>query len=202
MRDARVGMLPPKLAQIIINLAVDSQASAGDTILDPFCGTGVVLQEAVLMGYKAYGTDLEERMVDYSRRNMEWLGMPAVIEQGDATSHKWRQPFDFIAGETYLGRPFSSEPDAEILHKVIHDANIIHKKFLQNVATQTKSGFRMCIAVPAWHTKNGVKHLPTLDHLEELGYNRVSFVHVSNEDLVYHREGQIVGRELLVLTRK
>lgn len=46
-RDARVGMLPPKLAQIIVNLAADqAEPTPSHTILDPFRGTGVVLQEA------------------------------------------------------------------------------------------------------------------------------------------------------------
>ena len=70
-RDARVGMLPPKLAQILINLC--GPLKAGSMILDPFCGTGVVLQEAMLMGYRAYGTDLSERMINYTKRNLDWL---------------------------------------------------------------------------------------------------------------------------------
>ncbi|MBQ9019762.1 hypothetical protein IJ096_00310, partial [Candidatus Saccharibacteria bacterium] len=70
-RDAKVGMLPPKLAQILINLC--GELPAGATVLDPFCGTGVVLQEAYLMRYRPYGTDKDERMVRYARRNMEWL---------------------------------------------------------------------------------------------------------------------------------
>ncbi|MBQ8156743.1 hypothetical protein IJ101_03095 [Candidatus Saccharibacteria bacterium] len=70
-RDARVGMLPPKLAQILINLC--GLLPEGARILDPFCGTGVVLQEALLMGYRAYGTDLSERMVEYSEKNLKWL---------------------------------------------------------------------------------------------------------------------------------
>lgn len=199
-RDARVGMLPPKLAQIIINLATNRNEG---TILDPFCGTGVVLQESSLLGFKTYGTDLDARMVDYTRKNMEWLGGPAplAVEQGDATTYQWQQ-FDTIACETYLGRPFSAEPDKETLTKVMHDVNIIHKKFFQNVARQTRSGFRMCVAVPAWHVKGTVKHLPVLDHLEEMGYNRISFVHAETRDLVYYRTGQVVGRELVVLTRK
>lgn len=45
MRDARVGMLPPKLAQIIINLALSNNDIT--EVLDPFCGTGVVLQEGI-----------------------------------------------------------------------------------------------------------------------------------------------------------
>lgn len=73
-RDAFVGMLPPKLAQTIVNLGVGSlPATTDNVVLDPFCGTGVVLQEALLMGYGAYGTDLEPRMIDYSRANLEWL---------------------------------------------------------------------------------------------------------------------------------
>ena len=70
-RDARVGMLPPKLAQILINLC--GPLPEGARILDPFCGTGVVLQEALLMGYRAYGTDISERMVEYSEKNLKWL---------------------------------------------------------------------------------------------------------------------------------
>lgn len=226
-RDARVGMLPPKLAQIIVNMAGSHTLSstglrptAEETanarlihpdpskLLDPFCGTGVVLQEALLMGYDAYGTDIEERMIDYSHENLDWLatkqnvaGKTYLLETGDATNYTW-QSFDVIACETYLGRPFSALPPARILDEVMRDVDVIHRKFLKNVASQTNTGFRMCIAVPAWKSKSGFKHLKTLDSLEELGYTRVSFVHASNEDLLYYRESQIVARELVVLIRK
>lgn len=202
-RDARVGMLPPKLAQTIINLSGFHQ---NNSILDPFCGTGVILQEASLMGAKfMHGSDLEARMVDYSKKNLEWFSVPENMYSlgvADATSHKWRESFDVIACETYLGRPLSSTPDSATLQKIVQDCDTIHKKFLQNVARQTNSGFKMCIAVPAWKVRNGFRHLKTLDHLEELGYNRMSFEFASNKDLIYHREGQQVARELVVLTRK
>jgi tRNA (guanine10-N2)-dimethyltransferase len=211
-------MLPPKLAQLIINLGAGRAEPIDPTcgphnpkrksILDPFCGTGVILQEALLMGYDVYGTDLEERMIDYSRDNLEWLagrykleGLTYLLETGDATSYDW-QPFDIVAGETYLGRPFSAEPKPEILQEVMSDVDTIHRKFLKNLASQTKSGLRLCIAVPAWKTHSGFKHLKVLDSLEELGYTRVSFVHAGNQELVYHREGQVVARELVVLERK
>ncbi len=202
-RDSKVGMLPPKLAQIIINMAHPTK-----TVLDPFCGTGVLLQEALLMDYDVIGTDLEPRMIDYSEQNLTWLSQKTTIkgthalEVADATSHHWEKPFDCIAAETYLGRPFSDKPDPAILRQVISDVNTIHKKFLKNVASQTKSGFRMTVAVPAWQINGRFEHLSTLDHLEELGYTRASFKHVDNKDLIYHREGQIVGRELVTLIRK
>lgn len=211
-RDARVGMLPPKLAQIIINLAVtNTNPHHGAILLDPFCGTGVVLQEAQLMGFDVYGTDLESRMIEYSQENLTWLHDTHKVssnyyrlEIGDATDFQWHNPsaIHFIACETYLGRPFTSIPTPPVLNKVMQDVDTIHRKFLKNLAAQTQPDFRACIAVPAWRTKNGFQHLKTLDSLEDLGYTRTSFAHVRDEDLLYHRADQIVARELVVLTRK
>ena len=204
-RDAKVGMLPPKLAQIIINLAA-GEKSVG-IVLDPFCGTGVVLQEALLMGYDVYGTDLEPRMVDYTGENLDWLdeqfdisGREMRIEAGDAISHTWEPIPDLVAGETYLGRPFTARPDRETLERNAGDCNQIIKKFLTNIHDQLAPGTRLCLAVPAWQTgKDHFKHLPLLDQLNDLGYERVSFEHVRPTDLLYYRTEQLVARELLVL---
>lgn len=220
-RDARVGMLPPKLAQILVNLAngplpavpktankevcePPDTGAGGKTLLDPFCGTGVVLQEASLMGYDVYGTDLEPRMVDYTKTNLEWLtsGKASRVAAGDAMQTTWEPPFDLIAAETYLGRPLSQLPVPPKLALIIQDCDHIHKKFFQNLAKQTKPGFRLCVGVPAWKTGRGFKHLPVLDHLTDMGYTRVSFVHTGEDAIVYHRPDQIVGRELITLIRK
>ena len=204
-RDAKVGMLPPKLAQIIVNL---TRPTPGSTVLDPFCGTGVILQEAMLMGMNAYGTDLEPRMVEYSQTNLKWLiekqyvKGDVILQAGDATDHTWDKPFDCVACETYLGRPFSGPPTPPVLAKVMQDVDTIHRKFLKNMAKQIKPGFRLTIAVPAWKTRSGFKHLKMLDSLEELGYTRTSFAHAKDEELLYYRSDQIVARELVVLTRK
>ncbi|MGC1176551.1 MAG: methyltransferase domain-containing protein [Candidatus Saccharimonadales bacterium] len=229
-RDARVGMLPPKLAQIIINLAVgklpeetlqnicDIPADQAiplnlldKTILDPFCGTGVILQEAALMGYSPYGTDLDQRMIDYSNENLNWLAsgdsrlrtIELTAQQGDAITYKWQDIFDFVASETYLGRPFTSQPTPEILSQTIGDCNLIIKKFLKNIHSKIKPGTRLCLAIPAWQIKpNQFKFLPLIDQISDLGYNRVSFEHIRDEDLLYYRNDQIVARQLLVITRK
>jgi tRNA G10 N-methylase Trm11 len=209
-RDARVGMLPPKLAQTIINLAAADASPNQGVVLDPFCGTGVVLQEALLMGFGIYGTDVEPRMVDYSTKNLEWLDANYELanpihklEVGDATSHQWNPAPHIVACEGYLGQPFATFPPAQKLAEVRNTCNLILRKFLQNIGSQLKPGSRLCLAVPAWQQIPGTFiHLPTLDHLEEMGYNRMSFEHVRDEDLVYARADQIVARELLVLTKK
>jgi tRNA G10 N-methylase Trm11 len=213
-RDAKVGMLPPKLAQIIVNLATGPQyskiqdPSSELLLLDPFCGTGVVLQEASLMGYDVFGTDIEPRMIEYSIENMQWLRdkFPEKagylrVELADATSHQWNPKPQLIACETYLGKPLASLPTSDVLSKIIYEANLINHRFLQNISRQLVKGTRLCVAVPTWRGKHEFLHLPMLDHLTDMGYTRVRFKHVRNEDLIYHRENQVVGRELLVLEK-
>lgn len=211
-RDTRVGMLPPKLAQTIINLAVGEwnleNKNAKDLIvLDPFCGTGVVLMEASLMGYRAYGTDIEPRMISYSKANLDWLASrspgitaPYALEVGDATSYAWKLPTSTrVACEGYLGTPFAQEPPKPALRDTIGSCNLITTKFLRNIRDQVATGTRLCIAVPSWFVRGRIYHLPLLDDIATTGYKRVEFTHATTTDLLYHREDQIVGRELLVL---
>lgn len=213
-RDAFVGMLPPKLAQTIINLAVGQIQNTkydiqNTTLLDPFCGTGVVLQEALLMGYNVIGTDIEPKMIDYSQQNIDWFtnhwpnaNNDCNLEVGDACNHTWPNNISTIASETYLGRPLSGIPPKDKLDEIIHSVNYLHKKFLQNLAGQIASGTRLCIAVPAWFVNHRTFRLPVLDDLAKLGYNRVDFKHAKTADLIYRRPDQLVGRELVIMTRK
>jgi tRNA G10 N-methylase Trm11 len=178
------------------------------TILDPFCGTGVILQEAVLMGYSAYGTDLSEKMISYSRDNLDWLAegyhtkFDYKLSEGDAMKMNWQQPIDAVVGETYLGQPFSAPPSPAKLDEVVKNCNHIITEFLKNLAPQIEPGTPVCIAIPAWRDKNGhFTHLPLVATIARLGYRPHEFNNVSQNDLLYYRENQIVARELLVLTR-
>ncbi len=211
-RDAFVGMLPPKLAQIMINLAcgqlVNSSSQLLPTILDPFCGTGVIPQEAVLMGYAAYGTDLSAKMTEYSHANLEWLDQVYHkqfnyrFSPGDAMTNKWQQPISAVVAETYLGQPFSAPPSPAKLEEVVKNCDHIITEFLRNLGPQIKSGTPVCIAVPAWRNKEGrFTHLPIVSIIARFGYKPHEFTNISQNDLLYYRKDQVVARELLVLTR-
>jgi tRNA G10 N-methylase Trm11 len=218
-RDAFVGMLPPKLAQIMINLATPTLGELADTetghkqkslrLLDPFCGTGVILQEAALMGYRVYGTDLSDKMIDYSQKNLEWLAathhvaVDATLHQGDAMTTKWPRPIDAVACETYLGQPFSAPPSPPKLAEVRKNCNHITSTFLKNIAGQLTAGTPLCVGIPAWRSADGTfTHLPLLGQLEQFSFTRHTFKNANANDLLYYREGQVVARELLVLAKK
>jgi len=207
-RDAFVGMLPPKLAQILINLA--TTGAKDGRLLDPFCGTGVVLQEASLMGYQVYGTDLSEKMINYSERNLSWLAgrysdinQKPQLEAGDATSHQWKPAPDFVASEIYLGHPMS-QPPAEIKFRSEKEsAEALLTAFLKNIGNQIKSGTTLALAIPAWLRHNGeYSGLDIVDRLDNLGYNLIKYRYAGLGDLLYYREGQIVARQIIVLRKK
>lgn len=206
-RDAFVGMLPPKLAQLMLNLAGPLPDDA--RILDPFCGTGVVLQEALLKGYSAYGTDLAEKMVHFSRDNLTWLETtyklttPWEVAEGDAMDTTWKQPLSAVVCEAYLGQPFSAPPSPKKLEEVRGNCNYIISGFLKNLSTQIAPGTPVVVAVPAWRAANGaLTHLPLTTSLEKLGFTRVALKAVETDKLAYFRPDQVVARELLILTKQ
>ena len=194
-------MLPPKLAQIMVNLAVGNTAKT--TILDPFCGTGTVLQEALLKGYDVCGSDLSQKMIDYTTENLAWLqskyhitGSVRSLEQADAMTHQWTegQQLDAVICETYLGQPFSAPPSPKKLHEVTGNCNHIITNFLRNIHGQLTPGTTLCIAVPAWRDANRkLTHLPLVQNLEALGYT------LQQPPLIYSRSDQVVVREILLL---
>lgn len=73
--------LDPVLARVLVNL---SEVSAGEYILDPFCGTGGILIEAGLCGIGVKGLDIQEEMVEGSKENLEEYGIINYdVKQGD-----------------------------------------------------------------------------------------------------------------------
>lgn len=90
-RDMGVGMLPPKLAQIMVNLA-GVQSADRTAIYDPFCGLGTVLIEAAHMGYDTvYGSDISPAMVTAANRSMgefaikNGIDLDGLIFEADAS---------------------------------------------------------------------------------------------------------------------
>ena len=149
-------------------------------ILDPFYGTSTVLQEALLAGYDVVGTDLSQKMVDYTTENLSWLqstfttlGRVIDIHQADATTHHWpnSKHLTAVVCETYLGQPFSTPPAPQKLAAVVGNCNHIITSFLTNIRPQLAPNTPLCIAVSAWYDTSGrATHLPLIKHLQELGY--------------------------------
>jgi tRNA (guanine10-N2)-dimethyltransferase len=72
------GVMMPRMARTLANIA---GVQSGDSVLDPFCGTGGILIEAELLGALAIGSDFDPLMVQGSRQN---IGQASLM-RADAT---------------------------------------------------------------------------------------------------------------------
>jgi len=200
-RSAKVGMLPPKLAQVLVNTTVSSSA-----VVDPFCGTGVVLQEARLLGRVADGSDLAGEMVEATRTNMLWLDrqvdgpLPDFrVELVDAKAVRLPEGCAVVS-EGYLGPNLTHSPTLRALEPIRQDLLALYRDCLQNWAKQLASGAEVSLCVPAWRVDRTWRYLGLVDELAGLGYTLKSFRDV-RVPLLYAREDQVVGRQLLLLRK-
>ncbi len=215
-RDAKVGMLPPKLAQIMLNIAVGPAPER--VVYDPFCGTGVVLQEGWLLGHTMMGSDSNPKMVAASEQNLAYLAghfptSPSLssgyAERGPLPrvfKHDVQQPFpenmrgkiDAIVTEPYLGRPLSSPPPSLELRRAGLPLRQLYKRFFGNAREVLKLGGIILFLLPVFRQQDGTWSFfeeAFLDELAQLGYGRKQLVS-RREEAVYSRPDAIVGREL------
>lgn len=120
--DRQRGMLPHKLARIMINLT-GVKLDKAVTVFDPFCGLGAVLTEARELGCQYLGSDIDNKAVEGARVNLGLLKSDMSIWQNDAQSVTL--PKEYKAGglvivtEPDLGpywheRPNSTQINAEV----------------------------------------------------------------------------------------
>ena len=105
-----------------------------------------------------------------------------------------------MACEGYLGKPMSQIPSEIKLKTEKQECGGIILGFLKNLASQIKSGTPVVVAAPAWLREDGTySRLKILDEIADMGYNVHNKTH---EGLIYHRDKQIVARDIIILRKK
>jgi tRNA (guanine10-N2)-dimethyltransferase len=69
-----------KLTRAMINLI---GLKKGETVCDPFCGTGTTLLEAESMGIHGIGIDFDEKMIEITKKNLEENGFKSQVIHSD-----------------------------------------------------------------------------------------------------------------------
>jgi tRNA G10 N-methylase Trm11 len=177
----KIFALPPRLARIMINLAACTE---GRVLLDPFCGVGTILQEALLSEAKAIGVDINRWCVEAATRNLEWLKDEYALEnaefrvlQGDVhrLSEKigWNQ-VDCIATEPDLGPALRQIPTTSYAMRIVEKLEPLYYGLLEEAYKVLKTDGRLVLTSPYIKTRS---EKPVTMGIEgkavEIGFERV-----------------------------
>lgn len=206
-RDMVSGSMPPKLAKIMINLA---QLPAGEIILDPFCGSGTVLQEGLLLGYQVIGADISDKAIKDTKKNLEWLQSQDYkrLPAGMAKSYqlfktdvreisKFVNGTDAVVTEPYLGPPLKGRESRGEIEKTIEQISELYETAFREFKKILNLGGRVVIVFPVYKLAHETLELPILDKIKKLG-----FTQVNSDKLVYNRPEQKVWRQIFVFKRQ
>ena len=241
-RDDLSGMLPPKLAQIMINLAIPPllapsiagtkgpachcEARAGRvggilgsnnsiTILDPFCGSGTILTEAMLMGYKnLIGSDISPKAINDTKTNIAWINnnFQLKITNYELFNKDTKQLSRFIKPnsiDAIITEPYLGPQRGKVkINEVVRELNNLYSQSLAEFAKVLKPNGQVVMVWPVFHITPNAQHLmPNINGFKIINPipknlqqdKRIKLT--SRNTIIYGRNQQKVWREIVVLKK-
>ena len=249
--DKYSGMVPPKLARMMVNIALGDSAKISNSeflifnqipndkskndkinencemgnekyndcvVIDPFCGSGNILMEAMMLGCDVLGSDNSLRAVNDTRTNLAWLtqeisnknqNLDDNIFQADATSESFIENcklkivnYDVVVvAEPYLGEPkkFKTSFNATVgEYEKIYKLYLAFLKNIKQLAMSDKQ-LSLCLVFPLVETTDQGQfslYKECVDEIKKLGYTQV------RPTMTYGRDYQVVKREIVLLQLK
>jgi tRNA G10 N-methylase Trm11 len=221
-RDPKLGMLPPKLAQIMINLGGLTRLNEPlkkETILyDPFEGIGTVLTEGLMLGYRVIGSDMNAEALAKAQKNIDWTiekftppGTQYRLFNQDATRLTKKdlpENINLVITESFLGPPVSQFPTPENMRKTFSSINETIYRFFKTIKPLVKKGTPVVISLLAYKRADRYFFMENLvEDLNKLGFRSEPLIPVETckkyglkmyqrLGIIYDRPDQIVCREI------
>lgn len=207
--DSLSGMIPPKLARMMINLA---DAPLQSKILDPFCGSGTILTEALAIGYKnIYGSDISQRAIEDVKENIEWykntknltnikykLFLSDVI---NLTEKIEKNSIQAIISEPFMGRPLhGNENEKSIIRQTEQLAELYINSFksLHNIL---RNDGTIIFIIPTFNIRNRWIKIDCVPEIKKIGFE-VEPLSEASDSLRYMRVGQHLARDIWKFVKK
>jgi tRNA G10 N-methylase Trm11 len=177
----KIFAIPPRLARIMVNLA---SCTEGKVFLDPFCGVGTILQEALLARANVVGVDVNSWCVEAARRNLEWLKDEYSLDtaeyrvlQGDIrklSAKVGQEQVDCIATEPDLGPALRQIPTTSYAMRMVERLEPLYHVFLEQAYMVLRQDGLLVLVSPYVKTRTGQ---PVTMRIEQkalaIGFKRV-----------------------------
>lgn len=214
-RDMQTGMLPPKLAQMMLNIGKPYSIQFGEitdqrSIFDPFVWLWTILIEASLMWFKElYGSDLNEKMIEYSKKNLNWKWSFEKLNAKFINESKFLDKTGLIVTEWYLWEIMTKKNiSPERIEKQRESLKSLYEPFFANLQ-KAKFSWNIVISFPFWELNWRYTYLEEIyeilsKYCEILPLFPTFFENLATKmwSLLYKRENQLVGREIFKLKVK
>jgi len=160
--------LSPRLARTLVNLAGLKQ---GQTLLDPFCGSGTILVEAYGKSLRCLGLDNRASRVQEARENIRW-SIGGVTDRGyDVRKGDARDllrmlrgtKVDAIVTEPLLLPRLDARPKTSTAKAMVGESSRIYNDALACMADSVYSEGRIVVVVPVVQTMEGDEVTLTLE---------------------------------------
>lgn len=220
VRDKRSGIIPPKLARMMINL---TQAPREGVFMDPFCGSGTVLQEAIILGYKnIVGSDISQNAISYTNRNLEWLFSHFkdidktvinlnifVSDIRKITDRLKPGSVDVIVTEPYLGPPLFKVPDIGSAERIIAEVSVLYIDAFETFSRILRNGGKVAFLFPAFEVSGKKYFAEIIERIKKMGFKQMVLIpenisknptfNITNRNtIIYGDPGHFVKREITV----
>ena len=187
--DPKAGMLPPKVARMVVNIAMIK----GGTLLDPFCGMGTILAEGLLSGATVIGSDQSQETVEklltcdatHVSEHLEPTSVDAIVTE----------PF---MGSTRLGgnNPISQSDQLKTIKNTIKGLEKLYLGCLKDWHMVLKPEGRIVMAIPGFHIGDKMLYVKNvIDRCEILGYTKLL------GPIEYSRPQAVVRRQFFVFQK-
>ena len=161
-----------RLAKILVNL---TGTKPKQTLLDPFCGIGTVIQEALLQNINVIGSDKNKKVANQAKANLKWIHEQyktranyRILNSDSTKVSRFIKKVDTVATEPYLGPFWTKLPTDQEARKTIRELQPMYENTLKELKRITKK--RIVIIVPVFKTRTrrhfSLKLEPTLKELK------------------------------------
>ncbi|MBL7051478.1 MAG: hypothetical protein ISS01_00145 [Nanoarchaeota archaeon] len=145
-----------RLAKIMLNL---SEVKKGDVVLDPFCGIGTILQEAMIMGVNVIGIDNEIWCVEASKKNLDWIKKEyntnvnySVLKGSAKDLRSHVKSVDCVVTEPYLGPFLKKLPTEGTAKRTLIELAPMYSKLIEGLGKVVKK--KVVIISPIFRTRS------------------------------------------------
>ena len=177
----KIFAMPPRLARIMVNL---SACSPGKVLLDPFCGVGTVLQEALLEKAAVVGVDVNPWCVKAANENLEWLAREYGLKvaefrviQGDVTmlaQKVGQETVDCIVTEPDLGPALRQVPTGPYALKIIQKLKPLYFGLVREAHRVLRDNGRLVLVTPCIVSRSGqAVMMPIGPELQKQGFKKI-----------------------------